>query len=119
MATSYTDQNSTDEFLIDLLQCPACMETIKSVPVYQCTGSANSYWYISDTHFFSWFNDTLIQNQWYLGLWDKEIWYKTFFSLHQPHMASKTSERKDIKFLKGCGRGAPVGTPCPCPSGSK
>ena len=37
MATSNTNQNSTDEFLRDLLECPVCMETIKSVPVYQCT----------------------------------------------------------------------------------
>ena len=36
MATSNTDQNSTDVFLRDLLECPVCMETIKSVPVYQC-----------------------------------------------------------------------------------
>ena len=37
MATSNPNQNSTDEFLRDLLECPVCMETIKSVPVYQCT----------------------------------------------------------------------------------
>ena len=36
MATSSTNQNSTDVFLRDLLECPVCMETIKSVPVYQC-----------------------------------------------------------------------------------
>mgnify|MGYP001363389618 CR=1 FL=1 len=36
MATSDTNQNSTDVFLRDLLECPVCMETIKSVPVYQC-----------------------------------------------------------------------------------
>ena len=36
MATSNTNQNSTDVFLRDLLECPVCMETIKSVPVYQC-----------------------------------------------------------------------------------
>ena len=37
MATSNKNQNSTDVFLRDLLECPVCMETIKSVPVYQCT----------------------------------------------------------------------------------
>ena len=37
MAASYTNQDSTDKFLRDLLECPVCMETIKSVPVYQCT----------------------------------------------------------------------------------
>ena len=37
MATSNTNQNSTDVFLRDLLECPVCMETIKCVPVYQCT----------------------------------------------------------------------------------
>ena len=37
MATSNTNQNSTDVFLRDLLECPVCMDTIKSVPVYQCT----------------------------------------------------------------------------------
>ena len=38
MATSKTYQNSiTDEYIRDLLECPVCMETIKSVPVYQCT----------------------------------------------------------------------------------
>ena len=37
MATSNTNQNSTDVFLRDLLECPVCMETIKSMPVYQCT----------------------------------------------------------------------------------
>ena len=74
---------------------------------------------VFQTNIFSWFNDTLIQNQWFLGLWDREIWYKTFsFSLHQPHMASTTSERKDIKFLKKCGRGALMGMPRPCPLGS-
>ena len=36
MATSNTNPNSTDIFLRDLLECPVCMETIKSVPVYQC-----------------------------------------------------------------------------------
>ena len=37
MATSNTYQNSiTDEYIRDLLECPVCMETIKSVPVYQC-----------------------------------------------------------------------------------
>ena len=33
-------------------------------------------------------------------------------------MASTTSERKDIKFLKKCGRGALMGMPRPCPLGS-
>ena len=38
MATSNPNQNSiTDEYIRDLLECPVCMETIKSVPVYQCT----------------------------------------------------------------------------------
>ena len=37
MATAKTNQNSTNLFLRDLLECPVCMETIKSVPVYQCT----------------------------------------------------------------------------------
>ena len=37
MATCNKNQNSTDVFLRDLLECPVCMETIKSVPVYQCT----------------------------------------------------------------------------------
>ena len=39
MATSKTNQNSSDfeEYIRDLLECPVCMETIKSVPVYQCT----------------------------------------------------------------------------------
>ena len=38
MATSKTNQNSSDfeEYIIDLLECPVCMDTIKSVPVYQC-----------------------------------------------------------------------------------
>ena len=37
MATSNTYQNSiTDEYIRDLLECPVCTETIKSVPVYQC-----------------------------------------------------------------------------------
>ena len=36
MAISNTNQNSTDVFLRDLLECPVCIETIKSVPVYQC-----------------------------------------------------------------------------------
>ena len=31
------------------------------------------------TNIFSWFNDTVIQSQWFLGLWDREIWYKTIF----------------------------------------
>ena len=38
MASSNPNQNSiTDEYIRDLLECPVCMETIKSVPVYQCT----------------------------------------------------------------------------------
>ena len=38
MSTSKTNQNSSDfeEYIRDLLECPVCMETIKSVPVYQC-----------------------------------------------------------------------------------
>ena len=38
MATSNPNQNSiTDKYIRELLECPVCMETIKSVPVYQCT----------------------------------------------------------------------------------
>ena len=39
MATAQTNQTSMDieEYLRDLLECPVCMETINSVPVYQCT----------------------------------------------------------------------------------
>ena len=39
MATAINNQNSSDieEYLKELLECPVCMETIKSVPVYQCT----------------------------------------------------------------------------------
>ena len=38
MANSNKTQNSSDieEYLRDLLECPVCLETIKSVPVYQC-----------------------------------------------------------------------------------
>ena len=38
MATSNTHQTPSDfeEYIRDLLECPVCMETIKSVPVYQC-----------------------------------------------------------------------------------
>ena len=37
MANSISNQNSiADEYIRDLLECPVCMETIKSVPVYQC-----------------------------------------------------------------------------------
>ena len=38
MATSKTNQTSSDfeEYIRDLLECPVCKETIKSVPVYQC-----------------------------------------------------------------------------------
>ena len=37
MATSNPNQNSiTDEYIRDLLECPSCVKTIKSVPVYQC-----------------------------------------------------------------------------------
>ena len=39
MAKSNKKQNSSDieEYIKDLLECPVCLETIKSVPVYQCT----------------------------------------------------------------------------------
>jgi hypothetical protein len=39
MDASKTNQNSSDfkEYIRDFLECPVCMETIKSVPVYQCT----------------------------------------------------------------------------------
>ena len=39
MATSNPNQTSSDieEYLRELLECPVCMETIKSVPVYQCS----------------------------------------------------------------------------------
>ena len=39
MATTKTNQKSSDieKYLRDLLECPVCLETIKSVPVYQCT----------------------------------------------------------------------------------
>ena len=38
MAASKPNQNSSDfeEYIRDLLECPVCMEIIKSVPVYQC-----------------------------------------------------------------------------------
>ena len=38
MARATTYQNSSDfeEYIRNLLECPVCMETIKSVPVYQC-----------------------------------------------------------------------------------
>ena len=38
MARATTYQNSSDfeEYIRDLLECPVCMELIKSVPVYQC-----------------------------------------------------------------------------------
>ena len=38
MATYNTNQNPSDfeEYIRDLLECPVCMETINSVPVYQC-----------------------------------------------------------------------------------
>ena len=38
MARATTYQNSSDfeEYIRDLLECPVCMETIESVPVYQC-----------------------------------------------------------------------------------
>jgi hypothetical protein len=39
MATSEANQKSSDfeEYIKDLLECPVCLDTIKSVPVYQCT----------------------------------------------------------------------------------
>ena len=39
MATSEAKQKSSDfeEYIKDLLECPVCLDTIKSVPVYQCT----------------------------------------------------------------------------------
>ena len=39
MATSEEKQKSSDfeEYIIDLLECPVCLDTIKTVPVYQCT----------------------------------------------------------------------------------
>ena len=38
MAASFEKQNPSnfEEYLRDLLECPVCMEIIKSVPVYQC-----------------------------------------------------------------------------------
>ena len=30
------------------------------------------------TNNFSWINDIVIKSQWFLGSWDREIWYKTF-----------------------------------------
>ena len=38
MAASKPNKNSSDfeEYIRDLLECPVCMETIRSVPVYQC-----------------------------------------------------------------------------------
>lgn len=39
MATSKTNPNPSDfeEYVRDLLECPVCMDTIKSVPIYQCS----------------------------------------------------------------------------------
>ena len=39
MAAPKTNQNPSDfeEYIRDLLECPICTDTIKSVPVYQCT----------------------------------------------------------------------------------
>ena len=31
------------------------------------------------TNIFSWFNDTVFKSQWFLGSWDREIWYETLF----------------------------------------
>ena len=38
MSASKTNQNSSDfeVYIRDLLECPVCMDTIKSVPIYQC-----------------------------------------------------------------------------------
>ena len=36
MATAYQNSSNFEEYTRDLLECPVCMETIKSVPVYQC-----------------------------------------------------------------------------------
>ena len=39
MASSEENKKSSDfeEYIKDLLECPVCLDTIKSVPVYQCT----------------------------------------------------------------------------------
>ena len=39
MATSEANQKSSDfvEYIKDLLECPVCLDTIESLPVYQCT----------------------------------------------------------------------------------
>ena len=36
MATAYQNSSNFEEYIRDLLECPVCMDTIKSVPVYQC-----------------------------------------------------------------------------------
>ena len=45
------------------------------------------------TNIFSWFNDSVIQTQWFLGSWDREIWYKTlifhFINLAWPPQPQK------------------------------
>ena len=39
MAASNTNQNPSDfeEYIRDLLECPICLDTIKLMPIYQCT----------------------------------------------------------------------------------
>ena len=53
---------------------------------------------------FSWFNDTVIQSQWFLGSSDREIWYKTLFfhfiNLTWPPHRDRITEAKVSSYSK-------------------
>ena len=60
------------------------------------------------TNIFSWFNDTVIQSQWFLGLWDREIWYKTlFFHFINLTWPPQPQKEKIIFFWRDVGVGPP------------
>ena len=56
------------------------------------------------TNIFSWFNDTVIQSQWFLGSSDREIWYKTLFfhfiNLTWPPHRDRITEAKVSSYSK-------------------
>ena len=57
---------------------------------------------------FSWFNDTVIQSQWFLGLWDREIWYKTlFFHFINLTWPPRPQKEKIYNFWRDVGVGPP------------
>ena len=71
------------------------------------------------TNIFSWINDILIKNQWFLGFWDREIWYETFiFYFINLRWPPQPQKEKVSRILREVGVAPSMIVPRPCTSSS-